>query len=158
MKIPNMKEKTLRYLGHIDYIRVLKETGFFSKEPIDVKGMQIRPIDLTSQLLFSKWKLGSEDEEFTVMKITIKGTEAKIKKTITYNLYDKFDSESKISSMARTTGFTATAVARLLISGKYKRKGIIPPEFIGEDEYCFKFILDYQRNRNINYQIKDETY
>ena len=31
--IPNMKEKTLRYPGHVEYVRVLKESGFFSTDP-----------------------------------------------------------------------------------------------------------------------------
>ncbi len=54
MPCNNMMERTLRYPGHIDYMRVLRETGFFSYEPIDVKGVQVRPIDMTSRLLFSE--------------------------------------------------------------------------------------------------------
>jgi len=56
MNIQNMIERTLRYPGCIEYIRVLRETGFFSYEEIDVSGKKIRPIDLTSRLLFPKWK------------------------------------------------------------------------------------------------------
>ena len=69
--IPNMIERTLRYPGHIELMRVLRETGFFSKEAILVKGQAIRPIDLTSQLLFPMWKLEQEEEEFTVMRVII---------------------------------------------------------------------------------------
>ena len=32
--ILNMKEKTLRYPGHAEYVRVLKQSGFFNKEKI----------------------------------------------------------------------------------------------------------------------------
>src|SRR6185295_12559121 len=71
--IPNMIEKTLRYPGCIDYLRVLRETGFFSKEPIVINGTSIRPIDVTAQLLLSKWKLMPGEEEFTVMRIRIEG-------------------------------------------------------------------------------------
>jgi len=63
--IPDMIEKTLRYPGCIEYLRMLRETGLFSKEEIEVKGVRIRPIDLTARLLFPKWKLKPGEEEFT---------------------------------------------------------------------------------------------
>jgi len=40
---PNMKEKTLRYPGHIEKIATLRETGFFDKKKIAVNGEKIRP-------------------------------------------------------------------------------------------------------------------
>ncbi|MCK5278479.1 MAG: saccharopine dehydrogenase NADP-binding domain-containing protein, partial [Cyclobacteriaceae bacterium] len=46
--IPNMKEKTLRYPGHVEYIKVLKESGFFNTEKIEVKGNMVSPVDFTS--------------------------------------------------------------------------------------------------------------
>ncbi len=70
--IPNMIEKTLRYPGCIEYLRVLRESGFFSYDEIEVKGVKIRPIDLTAKLLFPKWKLKPGEEEFTVMRIRMK--------------------------------------------------------------------------------------
>jgi saccharopine dehydrogenase-like NADP-dependent oxidoreductase len=44
MKIPNMVEKTLRYPGHIDLMRIFKDVGFFSSEEIDLSGKSIKPI------------------------------------------------------------------------------------------------------------------
>ncbi len=35
---PNMKEKTLRYQGHIEKMAVLRATGLFSEEPIEING------------------------------------------------------------------------------------------------------------------------
>ena len=54
---PNMKEKTLRYPGHIEKMAVLRESGFFNKEEIDIKGIKISPLEFTSKLLFPKWQL-----------------------------------------------------------------------------------------------------
>ena len=62
--IKNMKE-TLRYPGHVEYIRVLKESGFFRDEIID--DLNISVLDLTSKVLFKEWKLDPH-EEFTVMR------------------------------------------------------------------------------------------
>ena len=71
--IPNMKEKTLRYPGHVEYIRVLKESGFFDDDTIDLNGVKVAKIDFTSKMLFKEWKLGENEEELTVMRVTLKG-------------------------------------------------------------------------------------
>jgi len=151
--IPDMIEKTLRYPGCIEYLRVLRASGFFSYEEMNVKGVKIRPIDLTAKLLFPKWKLKPGEEEFTVMRIKISGTEKDQPKMIQYQLYDRTEKSSGTLSMARTTGYTCTAVAHLLSDGKYTRKGISPPEYLGEDESNFHFIINYLKDRGVIYKV-----
>jgi lysine 6-dehydrogenase len=150
--IPNMIERTLRYPGHIELMRVLRETGFFSKEMIEVGGQTIRPLDLTSKLLFPMWKLGAEEEEFTVMRIIIEGKEHDARKKYQYDLLDRYDPQTKTSSMSRTTGYTCTAAARLVLNGQYKRKGVFPPEFLGEEEADVQFIVDQLKQRGVIYK------
>lgn len=150
MKIPDMKEKTLRYPGHIDLMKVLRETGFFNKEEIDVNGKLIKPVELTSRLLFPFWKPEEDEKEFTVLIVKIYGEGEKIE----YSLFDKFNEITKTSSMARTTGYTCTAAANLVLNGDYKEKGISPPEFLGRDEKCFGKILSYLEDRSINIKHK----
>ncbi len=149
----NMIEKTLRYPGTIDYLRMLRETGFFSKKEIAVKGTLIKPIDLTANLLFPAWELKSGEEEFTIMRITIEGIDAGEKVRYVYNLFDKFDKETGITSMARTTGYTCTAVANLIMEDMFEQPGINPPEFIGKTEGHLQFILEYLKERNLIYKI-----
>lgn len=151
--IPDMIEKTLRYPGCVEYLRVLRETGFFSKEPVMVGGNPVRPIDLTGKLLFPKWKLKPGEEEFTVMRIRIEGEENGKPKQYEYNLYDRTDLQTNTLSMARTTGYTCTAVAHLVAEGKYDRKGVSPPEFLGEREEDYLFILNYLKARGVHYQV-----
>jgi len=153
MKVPNMIEKTLRYPGTIEYLRVLRETGYFSDQEIDVNGCKIKPIDLTSKLLFSQWKLKPGEKEFTVMRIEVEGTKNGLGKRYVYDLYDEFEDSTGMTSMARTTGYTCTAVANLLLQGKFSRKGINPPEFVGAQEECYNFIFDYLKARGVNYQM-----
>jgi lysine 6-dehydrogenase len=152
--IPNMIEKTLRYPGCIEYLRVLRDTGFFSYEAIDLKGQKIRPIDLTAKLLFPKWKLKPGEEEFTVMRIRMSGEENGKQKTYQYNLLDR--TSNGTLSMARTTGYTCTAAVNLVNEGKFKRKGVCPPEYLGEDESHFSFIVQYLKDRGVHYSIKHE--
>ncbi len=56
--------------------------------------------------------------------------------------------------MARTTGYTCTAAVNLVLDGKFTRKGISPPEFLGEDEANFLFILNYLKERGVIYNLE----
>lgn len=152
--IPNMIEKTLRYPGCIEYLRVLRDVGFFSYDAVDVKGVKVRPIDLTAKLVFPKWKLKPGEEEFTVMRIRIEGEENGQPKKYEYYLHDRTEKSTGTLSMARTTGYTCTAVAHLVADGKYDRKGISPPEFLGESADNFKFIVNYLKERGVHYDVK----
>ncbi len=152
--IPNMKEKTLRYPGHIEYVRVLKESGFFSREKISVNGADIIPLDFTCRILFNEWKLGENEEEITVMRVTLIGENQSGKtEKVVCNLHDEYNASTGTSSMARTTGYTATAAANMVLEGLFAEKGVFPPELIGKHEHCFNFILNYLKDRGINYDI-----
>ncbi len=157
LNAPNMKEKTLRYPGHIEKIQVLRESGFFNKEEVEVNGVKIKPIDLTSKLLFPMWELKEGDEEFTVMKIIVEGEKEKKKIRYTYNLLDRHDEKTNTHSMARTTGYTATTVVRLLAKGMFDQKGICPPEYIGQKPECVDFVLNGLKERGVIYnQVIEE--
>lgn len=150
--IPNMKEKTLRYPGHIDLIRSLIMSGFFSEETISVKGKEVRPIDVTCALLFKEWKLKEEEPELTVMTMKATGMKNNLLATVQYHLYDEYDAATKTSSMSRTTGYTCTAAMNLLINDLWTSPGVFPPELIGKNEDCFNYIMQYLSNRNIHYK------
>ena len=153
IEVPNMIEKTLRYPGCVEYLKVLRETGYFSYEPVEVNGQLIRPIDVTSKLLFPKWKLKPGEEDYTVMRIRLKLDSGK---TLQYYLLDRFDRENNIISMARTTGYTATAAANLVLNGDYSKAGINPAEYIGVEEKNFRFILNYLEERGVVYHLREE--
>jgi lysine 6-dehydrogenase len=146
--IPNMKEKTLRYPGHIDLMKGLIKAGFLSTAPINFKGQQVSPMEFTSSLLFDQWKLGATEAEFTLMQIKISDAE----RTICYDLYDEYDPVTETSSMGRTTGYTCTAALNMLIQNLFTEKGVFPPELVGKHEACFSFIINYLQERNIYYR------
>ncbi len=152
MRVRNMKEQTLRYPGHRLLMENLRDAGMFGTEEVEVNGKKVRPLDVTSKILLPQWKLQPEEEEFTVMRIIISGKEKGKKKMYTYDLFDRYDAATKLSSMARTTGYTCTAVANLVANKQFTRKGIIAPEMIGEEENAFLFILNYLKERGVNYK------
>ena len=158
---PNMKEKTLRYPGHIEKMAVLRETGFFDKDKITINGAKIRPLDLTARLLFPKWKLNGNDKDITIMKLIVEGKKAEKKLRYTYELLDRHDSSTNTHSMARTTGYTATLVLRMIAQGLYKRQGVSAPEFIGQQPECVHYVLSGLKDRGVVYKetveiIEDE--
>ena len=71
----------------------------------------------------------------------------------TYTLFDEYCPETKVHSMARTTGYTATMAVRMLAEGLYDEKGIIVPEYIGKNHDCVKFIIDGLAERGVNYEL-----
>lgn len=157
MSVPTMKEKTLRYPGHIDKIRVLRESGFFGTEEVEVKGTMVRPVDLAAKLLFPMWELNEGERDFTVMRIIVEGTKDGARLRHVYDLLDHHDERSGVHSMARVTGYTATAAVRLLAAGLYSQKGISPPEYLGRNDACVNFILDDLRSREVRYRHTVET-
>jgi len=150
--IPNRKEKTLRYPGHVEYVRVLKESGFFATHPIEINGVNISPLEFTSRILFDEWRLGEDEEEITVFRVTLKGKNAEgVTEEVVYDMYDEYNTETGTSSMARTTGYTATAAANLFLDGLFREKGVFPPELVGRHRVCFEYFLDYLKERDIHY-------
>ena len=148
-KAPFMKEKTLRYPGHIDMMRVLRETGFFRKDFVEVNGTHVRPLDLTAKLLFPIWQLQEGEEDFTVMRVEVGGQKNGQTVRYTYDLLDHYDAATNTTSMARTTGYTCTAGVRLVASGAFRRPGVSPPEFLGREEGCYLFVMKELAKRGV---------
>lgn len=151
-QVPSMVEKTYRYPGHRDLALALRESGFFSEEPLN-KSTTVRPIDLSTQLLAKAWKYEGGEEDLTLMKVKGIGfDEFGSGKKLMWYLIDNYDKKRNISSMARTTGYTATAAARLLKAKKFVAPGVFAPEDIGQDPDCFSFIMKELADRNIIFQ------
>ncbi len=153
--IPNMKEKTLRYPGHCELILALQKTGFFNRELVSLKTIAVSPLEVTSAILLNEWRLLPGEEEFTIMKIIVKGEKKGQRKTIEYSLLDYYDPKTQTSSMARCTGYTCTAAVHLLARKQFCASGIIPPEILGKDRNCFEQMLGYLKTRNVVWLSKE---
>jgi len=149
LDIPFMREKTLRYPGHANLVRVFRESGFFNATTVEVDGQRVKPLSLTSKLLFDQWRLEEGEADFTVMQVVIEGQKGGERVCYTYYLLDKYNEETQTTSMARTTGYTCTIVARQMIRGLFSQKGICPPEFIGQVMGCYDDLQAEYRKRNI---------
>ncbi len=156
-RTPDMVEKTMRYPGHAEQMRVLREAGFFSARQIQVASGLVRPRDVTEALLFNAWRFEEGEPDLTVLRVEVTGSKDGKDVRHIYNILDYYDPDSETSSMARTTGYTCTAMVHLIADGLWKEPGVAPPEIVGRSEACYQAVLDHLGARGIHvFQRVDE--
>lgn len=154
---PNMVEKTMRYPGHAERMRVLREAGFFSDEEILVPSGTVRPRDVTETLLFDAWHFEDGEPDLTVGRISVEGIADGRRVRHTWNLLDYYNPDTETSSMARTTGYTCAAMARLVATGTWTEPGVAPAEVVGRREDCFDFVMEHLAARKVSLFHSVET-
>lgn len=158
IKAKKMREKTLRYPGYANKIKLLAENGFFDNEKIDFNGNKVSPLEMTSKLLFEQWKQQEGDEDITVMRIMVEGKKAQKNMRYTFDLYDEYDQTTKTHSMARTTAYTASVAARMLNSKVFYQTGLYVPEVLGKHDKVVDFMLSGLAERHVVYEKKIEEF
>lgn len=153
VSIPSMKEKTLRYPGHAELMRVFRETGLFSETPVEIRGAKVIPRDLTSRLLFPLWTGRDGEKEFTVLRVVVEGTEAAEPVRHVYDLFDETDPATGQSSMARTTGFPCAIFGRMLARREFADPGVFPPELLARDVLVFDHMIHALRHRGVQIHV-----
>lgn len=149
-RAPNMVEKTMRYPGHAERMRVLRDAGFFSDREIQAASGSVRPRDVTEALLFSQWQFEEGEPDLTVMRIVVEGGKDGRVVRHTFNLLDYYNPDTETSSMARTTGYTCTAMVRLVARGFWTQPGLAFPEMVGRDAACFRSVLEHLEARGVH--------
>lgn len=155
VKAREMWEKTLRYPGHVEKIWLLRDLGFLDGESIEIEGLPTPIKRLTARILERKL-YRPQVEDILVMKVEVSGVRSGEDKRYTHYLLDRYDKERGITAMARTTAYTATSIAKILISGVKVGRGIRPPELIGADEKIFKLLLSRLEEHGIKIKSTNE--
>jgi len=118
-----LDEITLRWPGHAEKMRVLQDSGFFSREKVRAGGVDVAPLAVSWTVLEKKLAEG-DPRDITVMRVIAKG----LKGSVVYDMIDRYDEKNGISSMGKTTAYTASIVTQMLGSGEVTGKGTVPPE------------------------------
>jgi lysine 6-dehydrogenase len=147
--VKNMGEKTLRYPGHLKKIRLLRDLGFLDQEPIQVENVDVQPRKVTAELLERKLKV-HDVPDMLAMLVQVDGIKNGLKVMYSYYVLDHYDEKSKITAMARTTGYTASCVTQLLAKKVIDTKGLIPPEKLGANEKVFRKLISMLKKRGIH--------
>ena len=156
-RTPDMVEKTLRYPGHAERMRMLRDAGFFSDHEIIAASGTVKPRDVTETLLFDAWQFEDGEPDLTVGRITVEGVKDGKRVRHTYNLLDYYNPDTETSSMARTTGYTCAAMARMVARGMWTEPGVAPAEIVGRSESCFDFVLKHLAERGVSLFHRVET-
>ena len=150
MPVPDMRERTLRYPGHIELMRVLRETVLFGLDPVSIRdGATVRPRDLLAELLFPKWTYDEGEEDLTAMRVSVEGELDGRPTRLEWDLLDFHDARTGFSSMARTTAFPAAAVARMIAAGLLRTPGVHVPERLAEMEGVVESVLHQLAERGV---------
>jgi lysine 6-dehydrogenase len=125
-KVAELEYKTLRFPGHADQMRLLRDLGLLSMDPVDVRGMKVAPRDLLVSVL--RPLLTHEDPDQVVLRVIATGTKDGHRVTHRWDLLDREDEEVGISAMERTTGFTLAVVGLLMGRDVVATTGVMPPD------------------------------
>lgn len=161
--VPNMRERTLRWPGHRDRVLALRDAGLLSNEPVTVADAAGRPVhvvprEVTCGLLFPQWTLEPGETEFTVMRVVVRGTDRGTgePRAALFELLDRTDPVTGTTSMARTTGYTCTALAELVLSGVFREPGVHPGERVGAVPGVLDAVLDHLAERGIHVEMSGD--
>jgi lysine 6-dehydrogenase len=133
-RIQTMTYKTLRYPGHAYLVKAMRDLGLYDDDPVKVDGWMVSPRDVFIATVGRK--LASETGgDLVALRVVVEGKKAAVPKTITYELLDRFDESTGVTSMMRTTGYSLAVVARLQVEGAVRPGVHTPYEGVPVDVY-----------------------
>jgi saccharopine dehydrogenase-like NADP-dependent oxidoreductase len=156
VKARNLREQTLRWPGHAEKMRLLRDSGFLRDEPVAADGTRVSPRAVSEALLFPLWKRPAGEEEFTVLRVESRGSRAGRPVRLVHDLFDRTDVRTGATSMARTTGFPCVIAAELLASRSIRDPGVLPLELLGGRPELFAAFVDGLAARGVAFKETEE--
>ena len=125
-KVRHLDYKTVRYPGHCAFFAALRDLGFLSEQTFDA-AMPIVPREFTERLL-ERSLFDETDTDVVLMRVEVTGTQRGESVRQIFEMIDVHDPKTGHSAMARTTGYSAAAVAYMLAAGAISQRGVLPGE------------------------------
>ena len=124
--VKSFRGKTIRYGGFVEKIKFLDDLGLISEKPVDYEGQEVVPRELFHKIIYPLIKFDTDtgDRDLTVLIIKVVGVKDGNATTVGYDMVDFYDEDNGVTSMAKTTGYSAAIMARMLGRGAVKEKGI----------------------------------
>ncbi len=121
-------QKTIRWPGYAEKVTALKEMGMLSNEPIEVESAQIAPKTFLDTLLRPYVTLEEGERDISLARVEVIGEKDGYPRRYKVDIVDRYNEETGMTSMGRTTAYTGTIVARMIARGDIKEKGLVMPE------------------------------
>lgn len=116
-------QKTVRWPGFAEAVTELARLGLLDEKPVDVDGVLVSPRRLTEKVLAPRLRPGPGDADMVLLDVTARGLRDGQPTTLHTRLTDFYDPATRLSAMARTTGFTLAEATRLLATGAIQGSG-----------------------------------
>ncbi|OLS24504.1 MAG: Lysine 6-dehydrogenase [Candidatus Heimdallarchaeota archaeon LC_3] len=126
-KIDELTYKTIRFPGHGQFFRFLKELGVLSSDSYP-KNENVNPRELIEYYL--ERYLPYNESDAVLVSITIIGTKAGKREKVQYKLIDLADPSTGFSAMARTTSFSTSIIGQMVTRGIINQKGVVSHESV----------------------------
>jgi saccharopine dehydrogenase-like NADP-dependent oxidoreductase len=149
----NLYEKTLRYPGHVEKVKLLRELGFFSEEPVMVRNSEVKP-KLVSARVLERSLTMPDVGDLLAMCVEVSGMKDEERLGFSYRVLEYYDHEKDVSAMARTTAYTASIVAGLLVRGYIQDRGVVPMEKLGANHNLVDNIVSELGKRGV--EVEEE--
>lgn len=125
-KLERYEYKTVRYPGHYEKIKLLRDLGFLEPEPVSLDGGEVSPRQLFHKLVPPRISFPDEPD-LVVLRVTCSGVDRGRAMEVQFDLLEFADEATGFSAMERTTAFPAAIVAEMIARGELER-GVIPLE------------------------------
>jgi len=126
-KLRSMEYKTLRYPGHAEIMKAIRDLGLLDLEPVKVDGQEVKPRDVFIAAVEPRLKK-PEGRDLVALRVEVEGSLEGQRRTIVYDLLDYYDEATGISAMERTTGFSLSITGQMQVAGELGRTGACTPD------------------------------
>jgi saccharopine dehydrogenase-like NADP-dependent oxidoreductase len=125
-----------RWPGHCAIWHAMSKLGFLDPDPVDVGGARVAPLEFTALLLASqaRFQYGPGDADLTFVRVDVRGLRKGMPAHVVYDLIDRRDFRTGLTSMQRTVGFTLALGARLILGGPLAGRGLLTPLDVPYDQ------------------------
>ncbi len=127
-RLRTLEYKTIRYPGHCQRMRLLKDLGLMDAKPIRPwdREVAVAPREVLEALLAEH--LVDPDGDVVLLRVTASGPRDGRTMRQIFELIDHADPATGHTAMMRTTGYPAAIVAGMLGRGEITRRGAVPQE------------------------------
>jgi lysine 6-dehydrogenase len=143
-KIRELDYKTIRYAGHCEKFKTMIDLGLCSSDEIVADYQKVVPRKVFGQLL--QQHLPADGPDYVLVRLEFVGQKDGASKKLRYDIVDKLDEQTGLSSMMRTTAFPASIIAQMMAKGDVLERGATPQEKAIDPD---KFVAELER-RDIN--------
>ncbi len=150
-QLRNMEYKTLRYPGHADIMRAIRELGLLSVEPVQVGSQQVVPREFFIAAVEPKLRKPASPD-LVALRVEVDGVRNGAPTRVAYDLVDRMDAATGVSAMERTTGYSLSITGQMQVDGRIARKGAFTPDQgVPADHYMHEL-----RQRGVNIEQRVE--